>query len=328
MATYKAEFLAHYFKRHWRPRSAWSMGRIQEVARWVRLAPSVANFFAQTPGLSAVAKRVAGVHPKRKLPVFAKHPFHQSARVSSAAARHGDVLLWVDTFNNFFHPEIAQSAVSVLEAAGFRVRLTRENICCGRPLYDFGFLDQARRHLSAILHELAWAARAGTPIVFLEPSCASVLHDEMTGIFPTHPDALRLARQTVMLGEFLVKKAPDFKWPQVTRKALVHGHCHHKSVLNFDCERQAYMKMGLDFEVLDSGCCGMAGAFGFEREHYDVSQAAGERVLFPRVREAAPENLVMADGFSCREQILQGTGVRARHLAEILAEGFAGQGLK
>ena len=330
MATYKAEFLSHYYVKHWRPRVAYAMGQINRVAKLAGWVPWLANFFTQTRGFSDLAKKLAGIHPSRKIPKFASKTFRRlhgrsQSKISSPHLPDSreTVLLWVDTFSNHFHPEIAESAVRVLEGANFRVIFTPKQYCCGRPLYDFGFLDQAKKYLREILREMAPLIREGMPIIFLEPSCASVFRDELLNLFPHDLDALRLKQQSFMLSEFLVKRAKNYVWPEMEKaKALVQGHCHHQSVLNFDCEKEAFKKAKLDTEVMDSGCCGMAGSFGFSEKHYGVSQAAGERVMFQKIRASDPDTLILADGFSCREQILQGTGRTAFHLAQVLDPEF------
>jgi Fe-S oxidoreductase len=228
-------------------------------------------------------------------------------------------MLWPDTFNNHFHPETAIAAVEVLEDAGYAVVIPDRALCCGRPLYDFGMLDTAERLLRQILDTLRPQIAAGMPLVGLEPSCVSVFRDELVNLFPNDVDARRLKEQTFLLSEFL-EKAEGYQPPKLRRKVVVHGHCHHKSVLGMDAELSLLSKMGLDYEELDSGCCGMAGAFGFERsgEHYDVSVKCGERVLLPAVRDAAKDTLILTDGFSCREQIAQCTDRQALHVAQVL----------
>jgi len=202
------------------------------------------------------------------------------------------------------------------------VKIPNRSLCCGRPLYDFGFLQTAKDLLLEILNVLREDIRSGKPVIVLEPSCASVFRDEMLNLFPNNPDAVRLGRQTLLLSEFLNNKAPDAALPQIHRAALVHGHCHQKSLFGMDDEEKLLKRLGLDFELLDSGCCGMAGAFGFENEHYDVSLKAGERVLLPRAREAPAGTLIISNGFSCREQIAQAGGRNSYHIAEILDMAF------
>jgi Fe-S oxidoreductase len=183
-------------------------------------------------------------------------------------------------------------------------------------LYDYGMLDTAKRWLNHTLASLADDIQAGVPVVGLEPSCVAVFRDEMREMLPDREDAKRLASQTFLLSEFLNQQG--FTYPKLHRTALVHGHCHHKAIMKMDAEQQALKAMGLDFEVLDSGCCGMAGSFGFEQDHYDVSMKVGEQVLLPAVRNASKDALIVADGFSCRTQIAQATDRRALHLADLI----------
>jgi Fe-S oxidoreductase len=234
------------------------------------------------------------------------------------AAGAREVILWVDTFNNYFHPETVQAAFDVLKHAGLAVTIPARQPCCGRPLYDFGLLDDAKRYLERILEVFAQPIDAGTPIVVLEPSCASVFRDELPNLYPDHSRAARLRSQTFLLSEFLGRHAPDYQPPHLPRKVLLHGHCHQKALMKMTHAESLLRKMGADFQSLDSGCCGMAGPFGFEREKYSIAQAAGERVLLPAVRRASPGTLIVSDGFSCREQIFQSTGRRALHLAEAI----------
>ncbi|MFI5104022.1 MAG: (Fe-S)-binding protein, partial [Terriglobales bacterium] len=331
MATYKAEFLSHYHAGSLRPRAAYAMGLIHRWAKLARIAPgavALANWAGRAPGISRVTKFLGGIAPQRKLPQFAAQSFaawFRERRTNGATIRSGgvqsedkpQVMLWPDTLNNHFHPRIAQAAVEVLEHAGYQVIIPQASLCCGRPLYDFGMLKTARHLLEQVLHELRPQIAAGIPLVGLEPSCISVFRDEMVNLMPHDRDAHRLREQTFLLSEFLVKKA-GYTPPQLKRKALVHGHCHHKSVLKFDSEQELLKRTGLDFKVLDSGCCGMAGSFGFEADKYDVSVKIGERVLLPAVRQAPEDTLIIADGFSCMEQIEQLTGRKALHIAEVL----------
>jgi Fe-S oxidoreductase len=208
--------------------------------------------------------------------------------------------------------------VDVLEQAGMRVVVPYKSLCCGRPLYDFGMLHTAKRLLREILDALQPWIRAGIPIVGLEPSCVAVFRDELTNLFPHDEDAKRLRQQTYLLSEFLNRQAGDYRPPQLRGKALVHGHCHHKAVMKMDDEVKCLEKLGLDLHVIDSGCCGMAGSFGFEREHYDISMAVGELALLPAVKKAGKDELIVANGFSCREQIRQATDRRALHLAQVI----------
>ncbi|HEU4417222.1 MAG TPA: heterodisulfide reductase-related iron-sulfur binding cluster, partial [Candidatus Angelobacter sp.] len=318
MATYKAEFLAHYYERRARPRAAYAMGLIHRWAKLARLAPRLVNFMGKTPGLSHVMKFAGGIAQQREIPAFAGETFTEWFRRRGARNQgRPQVMLWPDTFSNNFHPAIAQAAVEVLEHAGYQVSIPSASLCCGRPLYDFGMLDTARGLLQEVLAALQPQISAGTPIIGLEPSCVSVFRDEMTNLLGKNEAAQKLKAQTYLLSEFLVNQA-DYRPPLLRRKALVHGHCHHKSVLKFDAENELLKRTGLDYKVLDSGCCGMAGSFGFEAEKYDVSVQIGERVLLPAVRAASPDTLIIADGFSCFQQIEGLTGRSPLHIAEVL----------
>jgi FAD/FMN-containing dehydrogenase/Fe-S oxidoreductase len=319
MATYKAEFLSHYYAGRLRPRSAYAMGFIYWWARLASLAPGAVNFFTQTPPFSTLAKILGGMAPQRQLPQFAGQTFREwFARRERPRSTGPRVILWPDTFNNFFFPQTAIAAVEVLEAAGCQVALPSRMLCCGRPLYDFGMLTAAKRLLEQIMDSLRDEIDAGTPIIGLEPSCVSVFRDELHQLFPNREEAGRLRGLTFTLAEYLMQHAPDFRPPKMERRALLHGHCHHKAVMKLTQEELLYQRMGLLVDKPDTGCCGMAGSFGFEREKYDVSVACGERVLLPAVRSASRETLIIADGFSCREQIAQLTNRRALHTAEVV----------
>ena len=323
MATYKAEFLAHYWKGRLRPVSAYAFGLIDKWARLSSIAPGFVNVVTQTPGLSNLAKLFAGMPQGRHIPAFAPETFRSWFR-KRGVSNHGKskVVLWADTFNNYFMPETAQAAVTVLEDAGCEVEVLDQHLCCGRPLYDYGFLDMAKSYLHRNLKALAPYIESETPMVVLEPSCCSVFRDEMHGLLPESSEAQRLAENTFTLSEFLEKKVPGYHPPRLSGRAIVQGHCHHKAVMRFKEERAVLEKTGLDYEVLESGCCGMAGSFGFEKDKYDVSVACGERALLPEVRNTGLSTIVMADGFSCKEQISQQTNRHALHLAEVLEMGL------
>lgn len=334
MATYKAEFLSHYYEQHPRPRQAWSMGRIGDWAPIAAKFPRVANFFTQTAGLSSLAKSVSGIAPERSLPAFAKQSFREQFNqihlgrrdpVQARSVRRGEpVILWADTFSNFFRPETALAAVEVLEAAGCRVSLPPERLCCGRPYYDFGLLDAAKDSLSRILESMGSQIHGGMPVVGLEPSCVAVFRDELGKLFPDDERAQRLARQTFTLAEYLEKVGWQPRPVQGKPRVLVHGHCHQKAVMGMQPELRLLAAAGYEVEAPDSGCCGMAGSFGFKPEHYAASQKIGESVLLPKVRAAADDTLIVTNGFSCREQIEQSAGRKTLHLAEVLASTLAG----
>jgi FAD/FMN-containing dehydrogenase/Fe-S oxidoreductase len=326
VATYKAEFLSHYYENRRRPLSAYAFGNIDIWARLASKAPALVNLATQVPFLRDIAKLVAGIPHERSIPAFSPQTFHHwfSHRKPTNLDRT-PVLLWPDTFNNYFLPDTAKAAVDVLELAGYQVTLPKAGLCCGRPLYDWGMLDRAKKLLLKILRTLESEIRQGIPIVVLEPSCAAVFRDELGNLFPEDERAQRLSRQTFLLSEFLEQKATHFPLPKLPRKALVHGHCHHKSVMKMTAEESVLRKMGIDFQTPAPGCCGMAGSFGFERDKYEISLAIGELELLPAVRNAAPDSLIIANGFSCREQIAQCTSRRALHLAEILQMAMKSQ---
>ncbi len=325
MATYKAEFLSHYWEGRIRPRHAYAFGLVDQWARLASISPGIVNLFTQTPGLSAIAKKAAGMPLQRRIPTFAPETFKswfKKRGVRNSGKRK--VILWADTFNNYFFPETAQAAVEVLEGMGYQVQVPMQHLCCGRPLYDYGFLERAKVYLNRVLDAVDGEISAGTPMVVLEPSCCSVFRDELNGLLPESARAHRLMENTFTLSEFLEKNDGEHLLPKVKRKALVQGHCHHKAIMRLDAEDAVMKKIGLDFQVLPSGCCGMAGSFGFEEDKYEVSVAVGEHSLLPAVRKEGLSTLIVADGFSCREQISQHTGRHALHLAEVLRLGQNG----
>jgi FAD/FMN-containing dehydrogenase/Fe-S oxidoreductase len=347
IATYKAEFLAHYYEDHRRPLYAYAFGMIDRWARLGSTFPRLANFLTNAPGFKQTLQMVLRLAPERQLPRLAESSFQAWCRkrgvsefpLENGLRRHPsgqafpnttsnerEVILWPDTFNNYFRPETSRAALSVLRAAGYTVSVPQLQLCCGRPLYDFGMLDEAKNYLQRVLRVLGDHLDAGIPLVVLEPSCASVFRDELRNLFPGDARATRLRNQTFLLSEFLDRQPSTYQPPQLSRKALLHGHCHHKAIMKMGAAESLLRKMGVDLESLDSGCCGMAGPFGFEKEKYAISQAVGERNLLPSVRAASPETLIVSDGFSCREQIFQATDRRALHLAEVLQLAQINQG--
>jgi Fe-S oxidoreductase len=329
LATYRAEFLSHHYEGKSRPLHAHAFGRID---RWAQIAApitGVVNFVNRSGMVRPIVNRLLRLAPKRDLPQFAAVSFQRWMRnrrvvaaniqkASPASAGQPEVILWADTFNNYFHPETSRAALAVLEGAGFRVTTPRQHLCCGRPLYDFGMLKEAKNYLVRILQALGPQIDAGLSVVVLEPSCASVFRDELVNLLPNDARAKKLRAQTFLISEFLDHHAPGYKPNQLARRILVHGHCHHKALMKMTDEMSLLQKMGAEVRAPDAGCCGMAGAFGFEKDKYDVSQAIGERVLLPAVRQESAETLIVADGFSCREQIRQATGRNAMHVAEVL----------
>ncbi|HEY0450462.1 FAD-binding and (Fe-S)-binding domain-containing protein [Actinophytocola sp.] len=320
MATYKAEFLHHHYARRVRPASHYSMGWLPV---WLRLAsrmPRLANATMSVRGPAALLKRLGGIAPERSLPTVARRPFTRLPR-GSAGSGGRRVVLWPDTFTNFFAPEIGIAAVRVLRAAGFDPVLPAGSVCCGLTWVSTGQLTRARKVMRRSLRVLEPEIEAGTPVVGLEPSCLSALRGdvpELTG----DGRAVALAAQSFTLAGFLAEHAPRWSPKSVPRTAITQVHCHQHATLGFDADAALLARAGVAAKRLPSGCCGLAGNFGFERGHYEVSQALAEQTLLPAVREASPETLVVADGFSCRTQVEQGSDRRAVHLAEVLAEGL------
>jgi Fe-S oxidoreductase len=316
MATYKAEFLAHYYEGRLRPRQAYALGLIMFWARLAARAPRLANLLASNP----LSKRLAGIAPERTPPRFASEPFTSwfRRRGGTRVEAGRRVVLWPDTFTNYFEPEIAKAAVEVLEAAGCSVELPRGALCCGRPLYDFGMLKLARRQLEQILERLRPEIRAGVEVVGLEPSCVDVFRDELLNMLPHDEDAKRLSKQTFSFVEFLTERL-DWQPPTLRAKAVVQGHCHHRAAeKDMAHDRELLDRLGVDYEILDTGCCGMAGSFGYHAgEHYDVSVAVARHSLLPKLEETPGSTLVVADGFSCRGQIEQLGGRPALHVAQV-----------
>ncbi|MHC3473086.1 FAD-binding and (Fe-S)-binding domain-containing protein [Streptomyces sp. 7R007] len=335
MATYKAEFLSHHYEgRPWRrPRSDFSMGWLPAVAQAVgraRLGP-VVNALTHTPPLSRAAVALAGVED-REVPLFAPRTLQQwfaGRREPYGDGARGSVLLWPDTFTNFFHPHIGQAAVEVLERAGWRVELPQEPLCCGLTWISTGQLDVAERVLSRTVRRLAPHVRAGGLVVGLEPSCTTVFRSDMGELFPGDRDVRRLRDQTVTFAELLTEHSPGYEPPQVperSARALAQVHCHQHAVLGWEADQKLLRRAGVDVERLEAGCCGLAGNFGFERGHLDVSKACAERVLLPRLRSEDAGTVVLADGFSCRTQIheFDSGAHEGVHLAELLASALPG----
>ena len=355
MATYKAEFLSHYYQGRPRPLRAYLFGLIPWGLQIAGLAPQAANFLTQSPQISSWLKRIAGIAPERKIPRIARENFRKWFRKRLAnslplfSERGGrgwgetrpipppslplqkpgggtgtsEVLLWPDTFNNFFYPENLVAAVEVLEFLGYQVLLPPQTLCCGRPLYDFGMLDTAKQFLKKILRTLRPYLERKIPIVGLEPSCVAVFRDELLDLFPDNEEARSLSRQTYLLSEFLEIYCAN-NLPQISGKAVVHGHCHQKALMGMGSTERVLSKLGVDFEILDAGCCGMAGAFGFEKEHYSVSLEIARQRLIPAIQKCGQDTLILSDGFSCSEQILHLTGRSPLHLAQLLHQAISG----
>ncbi len=319
MASYKAEFLSHYYEKNSRPRQALTMGRIGDWAPLASKFSWLINGVMQTPVLSNVAKWVGGVAQERSLPRFASKSFRKQYKNSKKDGLK-KVILWVDTFCEHFHPEVANAAVEVLAHAGFEATLPKTPLCCGRPLYDFGYLDLAKQKLEAILDAIGNQINSGTgspiAVVGLEPGCMSVFKDELLKFFPNDPRAKLLTERTYLLGDFLHDQS--YVPPKLNCEILVHAHCHQKSLFGTKGDGALLTALGGKVNYIDSGCCGMAGSFGFNPEHIEISKATGELVLLPAIRAANLDTIILTNGFSCREQIEQETGRKVLHLAELL----------
>ena len=324
MATYKAEFLAHYWHRRVRPRSHYTLGWLPLLALAVtrmRLGPLV-NAVGHWPRLRRVASVLAGI-ADRPLPQLAGRTLQQwAARRPPRPGRRGEVVLWPDTFTNAMHPHIGQAAVALLEDAGWTVRVPTQPLCCGLTWISTGQLTVAKRALRRTARQLSGHLRGGGLVVGLEPSCTAVFRSDAPELLSGDEDIARLASQTVTLAELLTEHTPGWQPPDLSdraQRALVQVHCHQHAVLGWQADAKLLDSCGVRAERLDSGCCGLAGNFGYEPGHLEVSEACAERVLLPAVRGADPSTAVLADGFSCRTQIEQlAGGRRAIHLAELL----------
>ncbi|MGW2375257.1 FAD-binding and (Fe-S)-binding domain-containing protein [Kitasatospora sp. NPDC001683] len=322
MATYKTEFLYQHYRHRPRPLAHYSMGWLPLWLRAVALAPGAANTLVRSPA-GALLKRLGGIDRRRVLPVFPPETFtrwyrrHRAAHPAPVDAR--PVLLWPDTFSNHLQPDVLRSAVEVLEHLGFDPRLPDGPVCCGLTWYSTGQLGTARRVLRRSLGTLAAAGLpADTPVIGLDPSCTATLREDLPRLLGA--DGRPLSERTRTFAEFIDELAPDAPLPRIRREAVTQTHCHQHAVLGSAADRRVEARLGLQNRVLDSGCCGLAGNFGFERGHFEVSEAIAERILLPEVRAAGPDTVLLADGFSCRTQIAQlADGRRALHLAELIA---------
>ncbi|UQU62639.1 FAD-binding protein [Couchioplanes caeruleus] len=329
MATYKAEFLSHHYEGRLRPRTHYSMGWLPVAAAAVAAtAPRLVNALSHAPGLAWLAKKAAGVDSRREVPVFAAETFQQwfARHTPGGSGERGEVVLWPDTFTNHFDPGIARAAVEVVEHAGWRVVVPEQKVCCGLTWISTGQLDVAKRVLLRTVEVLRPHLRAGHLVLGLEPSCTAVFRSDAEELFPHDQDVERLRRQTVTLAELLTEHTPGWTPPQVRRTAHIQTHCHHHAVMGYEADTKLLSAAGVQADILDSGCCGLAGNFGFEEGHYEVSEACAERVLLPAVRDADTSDVILADGFSCRTQVEQSDagGRRGVHLAELLAAGLDG----
>jgi FAD/FMN-containing dehydrogenase/Fe-S oxidoreductase len=336
MAQYKSEFLAQKYKGKLHPLQHYVFGFADKMARLGSLTPALTNFFLGSSLTSPLVKHIVGVAQERQLPQLAKKSYkagrvtgrgtgiHDETsnvpRAAKPAAKGQAVVLWADTWNNYYHPHTLAAAESVLTQAGFQVQTTRGHICCGRPLYDFGLLDTAKSYLTKVLERVGAEIEAGLPFIFLEPSCASVFKDEALELFPNDMRALKLSKQVWLLADWLAAKAPEWVEGRLTgAQVILHGHCHHKAVFGGPKSEIALLRRaGAQVEMIETTCCGMAGPFGFEADKIEVSKAIANLGLMPAVNAAGPMTMIVADGFSCREQIEQLSDRKGMHFAEIL----------
>ena len=327
MATMKAEFLAHHYAGRLRPRAHYSMGWLPAVAQVAARAPRLVNAITQAPFLRDALAVAGGIDRRRRIPLFASQTLQawMAGHDPRLSGLRGEVVLWPDTFTNHLSPGIGMAAVEVLEAAGWRVIVPQQPLCCGLTWISTGQLATARRVLRRTVHALAPYLRRGVRVVGLEPSCTAVFRSDALELMAGDRDVQRLRQQTVTLAELLRDHTDGWQPPRLSGKAIAQTHCHQHAIMGYDADQALLRAAGVDLDVLDAGCCGLAGNFGFEAGHYDVSRACGERVLLPAVRDASPGTLMLADGFSCRTQIEQGgTGRVPVHLAEVLAAGLHG----
>jgi FAD/FMN-containing dehydrogenase/Fe-S oxidoreductase len=328
MAQYKSEFLAQRYKGRLHPLQHYIFGFADKLARWGSLTPGLTNAILTGPLTSPLIKRIVGVASQRQLPRLASKSFTSQTRSAAdalATESRIQVVLWPDTWNNYYHPQTLSAAESVLTEAGFSVQIPRGHICCGRPLYDFGLLGAARDYLGGILDRMAPQIAADLPFIFLEPSCASVFKDELPELFPNDPRAQKLRNSTWLFADWLAAKAPNYA-AQVSKdrlrgtRVLIHGHCHHKAVFGGPATEIALLRQaGAEVEQIEAGCCGMAGPFGFEADHFEVSKTIANQGLLPAIEAAVAGTIFISDGFSCREQISQLGHKQAIHFAELLA---------
>jgi len=327
MARIKAEFLAQYYAAHGTPLRARAFGHIHLLNRLGSRTAPISNLLLRSP-LGSVGKRLLGVHPARSLPTFARVPFDRWFReqhVPQTDGVRGPVIYFHDTFVTYNYPEIGRATVALLEAAGYQVLVLERRRCCGRPMISKGLLREAQRLARENVALLAPFARAGIPIVGTEPSCILTFRDEYPDLLPESEDLRIVAQQSFLLDEFLVRAVEQdgaaLPWRQdAGPRVLFHGHCHQKALVGVKHSLALLRAAGCHVEESGAGCCGMAGSFGYEAEHYTVSEKIGADRLFPKVLEQPADALVAVMGVSCREQIAHFTHRRPLHLAEVLAQ--------
>jgi Fe-S oxidoreductase len=332
MASMKAEFLSHYQDIHGTPLRSRAFGAIRLLNRAGAALAPVSNWAARAPGARGLLERTLGIAGERPLPRFDRDTLlrwdARRPRRETPPPR-GDAVLLADSFTTFTEPEIGRAAVTLLERAGWRVRLQSAG-CCGRASISKGLLDQARRMAQTMVDRLAPEAERGVPIVGVEPSCLLTLRDEYLALLPGEARVEDVAGQARLVADLLVEAidAGDLVLrddsPLAGRRIVFHGHCHEKAGVGTDATRALLERIpGAEVEELDAGCCGMAGSFGFESEHYDLSRQVGELRLFPALRAEPADTVVAATGVSCRQQIGHFAGRTARHPVVLVAEALA-----
>ncbi|WP_367618940.1 FAD-binding and (Fe-S)-binding domain-containing protein [Pelotalea chapellei] len=323
MATYRAEFLSHYYHHRLRPMPAYSMGLIGLWSRLGSFMPRLANFMLHAPVLANISKMLAGIAPERTLPKYSTETFtewyHRYHKPIESGSR---VLLYTDTFNDCFFPETLKAAHEVLIHYGYEVEILPQRPPAARPPLDYGMITYAKKQMMRIIDALSATVRQGIPVIILEPSTAALFREELPELAPQHLDGQRLTRLTFLLSEFMERERLDP--PKLSGRVIFQPHCHQKAVLDVNAGRSVLTKMGLIVEEPQKCCCGMAGSFGFEKDKFQLSMKIGELALLPAVRAAGEDSYVVADGFSCRTQILGGTGRQAMHTAELLAYALRG----
>jgi FAD/FMN-containing dehydrogenase/Fe-S oxidoreductase len=324
MATYKSEFYHQHYRGRIRPAAHYSMGWLPLWLRFAALAPGLANALLRRPGPASVLKRLGGIAPERRLPQVARRPFtrtHRALRHRPSGGR--PVLLWPDSFNNFFTPDVLAAAIEVLAAGGYDVALPGRAVCCGLTWVSTGQLSMAKRVLRRTLSVLRPYLDAGYEVVVLEPSCAALFRGDLGKLLSGDETGALLARRTRTFAELLAEAELPLR--DLDLDAITQVHCHQHAELGFAADERLMARAGIRNSTLDSGCCGLAGNFGFERGHYDVSIACAEDRLLPAIREAAPDTAVISDGFSCRTQIGQESDRTAVHLAQLIGRALAAE---
>lgn len=319
MATYKSEFMYHHYRNRMRPMQHYLMGHIGFWSEIASHTPGLANFLANGRLFGDLIRKLAHIAPERSFPRYADEPFHRwYARQEKKSGNKPKICVYADAFNNYFSPGTLEAMCYDLERFGFDVVVPKIPTPAIRPLLHYGFLDKAKEELRRMIDVFHPFYSAGIDIVFAEPSSATVFRDDLLHIFPTDRDARRFKEKCLLFPELIAAIKPEL--PQIGGKAIFHGHCHQKASLNPQSSRETLKNMGFSVEEPWEGCCGMAGSFGYT--HYDLSMKIAEEKLLPAIRKADPSTQIIADGFSCRTQIKEGTDRHAHHLAEVIRQGF------